>query len=41
MKRKKQIEADGRVKARHFTWAESALTYLILLTVCRAVDDLQ
>ncbi len=31
--KKKQIEADSRVKARHFTWRESALTYFILLTL--------
>lgn len=31
--RKKSIEADSRVKVKHFTWKEVALTYLILLTL--------
>ena len=31
--KKKQIEKDSRVKARHFTWKEYALTYFILLTL--------
>lgn len=31
--KKKQIEMDSRVKARHFTWLEYALTYFILLTL--------
>jgi signal transduction histidine kinase len=31
--KKKQLEKDSRVKARHFTWREVALTYFILLTL--------
>lgn len=31
--KRKQIEQDSRVKARHFTWKEVALTYFILLTL--------
>jgi signal transduction histidine kinase len=32
-KKKKQIEADSRIKSRHFTWREVALIYFILLTL--------
>lgn len=31
--KKKQLEEDARVKARHFTWKEYALTYFILLVL--------
>ena len=31
--KRKQIEADSRVKSRHFRWHEYALTYFILLTL--------
>ncbi len=31
--KKKQIETDSRVKARHFSWREYALTYFILLVL--------
>ena len=31
--KKKQIETDSRVKAKHFTWLELAFTYFILLTL--------
>jgi signal transduction histidine kinase len=31
--KRKQIEKDDRVKARHFTWREVALTYFILLVL--------
>ncbi len=32
-KRKRQIENDARVKARHFSWKELLLTYFILLSL--------
>lgn len=32
-KQEKRLEADARVKARHFTWMEYALTYFVLLTL--------
>ncbi len=31
--KKKQVEDDSRVKAKHFTWKEYALTYFVLLTL--------
>jgi methyl-accepting chemotaxis protein len=31
--KKKRLEEDPRVKTRHFTWREVALTYFILLTL--------
>jgi len=31
--KRKQIEKDSRVKSRHFTWREVALTYIILLVL--------
>lgn len=31
--KKKQVENDSRVKARHFSWAEVTLTYFVLLTL--------
>ncbi|SHI13591.1 Signal transduction histidine kinase [Sporobacter termitidis DSM 10068] len=31
--KRKPLEKDGRVKARHFTWAEYALTYFVLLSL--------
>lgn len=31
--KRKQVEKDSRVKARHFSWREVALTYFVLLTL--------
>jgi signal transduction histidine kinase len=31
--KRKQVEKDSRVKARHFSWMEVALTYFVLLTL--------
>lgn len=31
--KKKQVEKDSRVKMKHFTWKEYALTYFVLLTL--------
>lgn len=33
MRKKKPVETDSRVKARHFTWYEYVLTYFILLVL--------